>query len=149
MRQLFLFVALLLTTPLFAQQDRVEIVDDPQTLVTEMQISADDGEIALSDIFRAIARVNGYDDAELRDTLPEGRVSLNGRGVRWMINAVNKVMRPCVHVSTDDASLRIQVDRVSARNWVNDCKQDVRWAWNRIDWRTETPDYGFKHHWHG
>lgn len=144
-RSLALLVSLMLSTSLFAQeQDRVELVEDRQTLVTELRIGAVDGAIELSDVFRAVSRFNGYNDAELKDALPNGRVALDSKSVRWSVDAFNRVMRPCMEAGTADGALQISVDRQATQDWVNNRKQDVRWAFSKIYWPTESPDYGLE-----
>jgi len=133
------------TLPLFAQEtDRVEMIEDRENLITELRVAAENGEVALADVFRAVSRFHGYDDTEIRDALPAGRIALEGRGARITMDLLNKVMQPCVNVQPDGDELRILVDRESAQQWVNDCKQDVRSLWSKIDWRSETPDYGLE-----
>ena len=124
--------------------DTIRIASDIRTLESRMQIQATGGKIALTDIFRAVSRYNGFDDSELRTALPAARVSLDGRMARWSMTAVNKVLDPCVHVQSDTDGLEITVDRESARRWMNRRKSEVRWAWDQVDWRRQTPNYGVK-----
>ena len=133
------------TLPLFAQEtDRVEMIEDRENLVTELRVAAENGKVALADVFRAVSRFHGYDDAEIRGALPKGRIALQGAGARITMDMLNKVMRPCVKVHPDGDELCILVDRASAQQWVNDCKQDVRSLWSKIDWRSEPTDYGLE-----
>ena len=136
-------------SPLLSQEagqpvDRVEVVDDRANLLKQLNIDIKDGEVAVADIFRGISRMNGYDDTELRELLPAGRISIDNEGARWAIGAINKVMRPCMRVDAGGETLQITVDREKAQQWINNCKADVRWAWNKVDWRSETPNYGIQ-----
>lgn len=150
MKRIFPLIALLATyflpTSLFAQDvDRVEVINDRKNLVTELRIGADDaGVVALSDVFRAVSRYSGFDDAEIRGALPQGNIKLDGTAARWTIRAFNRVMRPCVEARTEQDALRITVDRVAAQQWMHDCKKDFRWAWSKIDWRSAPPEYGLE-----
>ena len=146
---LALFATSFFTTPLFAQEvsqpnDRVELVDDHENLLKHLNIELENGEVTVADIFRGISRLNGYDDTELRNLLPAGKISIDNEGARWAIGAFNKVMRPCMRMDADDETLQITVDREKAQQWINDCKADVRWAWNKLDWRSEAPEYGIQ-----
>ena len=134
-------LVLLCATTLFSQ-DRVSLTQHRDKLITHACVKASDGKVALADLFRAAARMNGYDDSELRDALPECRVSLDSAAGRWTLRAFNRVMRPCVRAETSDSSLHVYVDRVASQEWINDCKSDVRWAWSKLDWRSDAPDYG-------
>jgi len=144
MRNIFLLLAIF-CAPAFAQDaDTVELIENKETLQSELRIGTNNGRVDLGDVFRAISRFNGYDDSELRIALPEAEVSLDSRAARWTISAVNKVLRPCVEVNNNDGSLDIVVDRQSARRWVNNGKANVRWAWSKVDCRSEPPTYGIE-----
>ena len=139
----FVLVTLsLFAAPAFAE-DRVTLLEDRENLITHVRVATEaDGTIALADLFRAAARMNGYDDAELRDAIPECRVKLDSTVARWSVRAFNRVMRPCIQANTSGDALDLYVDRAAAQEWVNDCKADVRWAWSKLDWRTDAPEYG-------
>ncbi len=144
MRNIFLLLAFL-CAPAFAQDtDPVQLVENKDTLQSELRIGTNDGRVDLGDVFRAISRFNGYDDSELRLALPNAEISLDGSAARWSIAAVNKVLRPCVEVNNNGETLDIVVDRESARQWVNTRKANVRWAWDQVDWRSEPPTYGIE-----
>jgi pimeloyl-ACP methyl ester carboxylesterase len=144
MRRLAVLLTLM-AAPLFAQRhDRVELIEDRENLVTQLRIEATDGKVAIADIFRAVSRLNGYDDAELQGALPRGHISLDGRMSRWTIGVFNKIMKPCVQVTSGDRAMLIAIDRESSQRWINDCKADLRWAWNKVDWRSEAFDYGIE-----
>ncbi len=145
MRQILALLFCLAAGSLFAGEwDRVRVVHDRKNLVTRAVVNTSNGNVALSDVFRAAARMNGYDDAEIHGALPEMRVSLDGRFARWSMRAFNRVMKPCVRVEAGNNGLQVTVDRVSAQQWVNDCKSDIRWTWDQIDWRDEKPEYGIR-----
>ena len=147
MRRFILALSLALSSSIgiFAQApDRVQLINERDSLKAHLQIQAEDGKVAMADVFRAVSRYNGYDDKELADALPAGKIALQGRTAGWTISAINRVLRPCVHLRADGDVLDIVVDRQSARSWVNRRKSEVRWAWNKIDWRKELPNYGIE-----
>lgn len=142
--------AMLLASCLFAKTliaeefDRVQVVNNVEAMQAQLKIHGTNGRVALTDVFRAISRFNGYDDTELEAVLPAAAVSLDGRAARWSIAAVNRVLQPCVHVAPDGDTLEITVNRESARHWINSRKANLRWAWNQVDWRDEVPSYGIE-----
>ena len=85
MRQILALLFCLVAGSLFAGEwDQVRVVHDRKNLaVTRAVVNSSNGNVALSDVFRAAARMNGYDDAEIHGALPEMRVSLDGRFARW------------------------------------------------------------------
>lgn len=146
------YISVLLTS-LFAswltanEPDRFELIQDRQTLTTKLQVETEDGCIALGDLFRGVARINGYDDVELKDSIPAARISLDSSAARFAIRTFNRVMDPCVRCDVNlesNSSFTVAIDRESARKWVNDCKSDVRRVWNHLDWRDESPQYGIE-----
>ena len=144
-----LFVCCLLgagTTFAHEPVDRVQVTENRDTLEMHLRVDADQGQVDLADVLRAVARYNGYDDSELTSLLPTGKIALHGRTARWSIAAANRVLRPCVQVRAHAEQLNITVNRESARHWINDCKSDVRWVWDQVDWRSQAPDYGIRIH---
>lgn len=139
-------VFLALTTGMLysAEPDRVELHREVDTLESRLVVQAVDGEIALADVFRAVSRFHGYDDGELQSALPGGAIALHGRAAGCTISTLNRILKPCVHITPRSDSLEITIDRTSARQWVNRRKESVRWAWQQIDWRRDPPNYGIE-----
>lgn len=149
MKQLLL--SALLAVPFLAQPsvakdvDTVQVIEDRENLVTKLRIEADaDGNVAMSDVFRAVSRYSGFDDAEIKEALPKGRINLHGKTACWSIRVFNRVMRPCVEATREPDALRVEVDRLATQKWMHDCKKDFRWAWSKFDWRSERPEYGLQ-----
>lgn len=132
-----------------AEKDRVELIRDRAHLRSEIRVASPQGKVAMGDFARGIARLNGFDDQELRGAIPNGKVSVSSRDFRWTMDRFNWVMQPCVRCDVvrrenQDPSVRMTVDREAARDWVNQCKAGFRSTIGFVDGRDANDHHGIK-----
>ncbi len=117
-----------------APHDTISVAEDSQTLVRSVRIAAPNGKVAWEDIIRVVARLQGFDDRELRDELPKGSLDLKSRFVSPMLRAANRAFAPhiefrLVHdeaVSGDATELLVTADRESILGCQRELKSEIR-----------------------
>ena len=145
-----LLILLVLATGLQATEvDRVQVVHDRANLRSHVAIASPQGKVDLGDVFRGVARLNGFDDRELRDAIPQVKISLKNRALRWSVAQFNWLMQPCVRCDiqspkVDQAAVQLTVERETARNWVNRCKSGFRSTISYFDGNGSPPDHGLE-----
>ena len=111
--------------------DTVVVQDSKEDFVRSVRIDAPNGQVAWEDIFRAIARLQGFADEELRNALPKGTLDLNNRFVSHALMAMNTAFAPHVGFrlakgDRDQTQLLITVDRESILECQRDIKTEIR-----------------------
>lgn len=111
--------------------DSISIQDDQQSLIRSVRIDAPNGKVAWEDIFRAVARLRGFSDKELKNSLSKGTIDLNNRFVSKTLTGLNFTFAP--HVSfrltkNNDSmtQLLVSIDRESMLEKRRDIKTDIR-----------------------
>ena len=66
-------------------EQSIQVQRDSERFVSRVTLTAQDGRIALTDVVRGVARVQGYDDQALGGTLPNWKVKLDGRLSRSLL----------------------------------------------------------------
>ena len=77
--------------------ERIQVQQDAGRFVSRVTLTAQNGRIALSDVLRGVARVQGYDDNALDGTLPNLKVKLNGRVARSLLSSSERLFGDGVH----------------------------------------------------
>lgn len=114
-----------------AAADTVVLQDDNESMIRSVRIDAPNGQVEWEDIFRAIARLQGFADDELRNALPNGTLDLNNRFVSHALMAMNTAFAPHVGFrlakgERDQSQLMVTVDRESILNCQRDIKSEIR-----------------------
>ena len=111
--------------------DTIVVQDDVESMVRSVTIDAPNGQVSGEDVFRAIARLQGYADDELRHVLPGGRIDLKNRFVSHGLIAMNAAFAPhigfCLTQDNDrQTRLKVTVDRVSILKCQREAKSEIR-----------------------
>ena len=111
--------------------DSIAVKDDGETLVRSIRIDAPQGKVKWEDVFRVVARLQGYSDKDLENALPKGTLDLNKRFVSQTMLGLNLAFAPHVafQVAKDGQSqpqLIVTIDRASMQRFRRDIKKDIR-----------------------
>ncbi len=104
---------------------------DEESGITTVTVPAENGEVAWSDVIRALARSGRLDDAVLQK-LPEGHIDLNDPRGRFGLIGLNLVLPPEISISVrrDDAgaepSLEITIDEPGLERRTRDIQRCLR-----------------------
>ena len=115
------------------QADNVsmELAEDSE--VMHIRISAKQGQVAWSNILRALLRTGQFDDNALKDKLPSGMLDLNLRSSRFVLLGINKMLNPDISMrivaaeaAQDEAHLLVKIDQAAIRKKQRSVQRRIR-----------------------
>jgi len=112
--------------------DRVILRHDRGAARSEIVIEASAGEVAWSDVLAALSRLEGFDEAAVRDVLPGGSFAIGSFGAELAILGLNLALSPAVRLSavgeaeSGRQALRVVVDHAAMEARGRSLKRAIR-----------------------
>ena len=106
-----------------AEVDDVKVERDEESEIIRVRISAKNGQVAWSDILRALMRTGQLNDFALKDKLPSGTLDLTSGSSQFVVLGINTVLGPDINMrivsagaSQNESHLLVTIDQGALRD---------------------------------
>jgi pimeloyl-ACP methyl ester carboxylesterase len=96
----------------------IQVIHDREAFVTTINVSARNGRVSWTDIFRGVSRARGFDDSALENLASRGAFSLDSPFTRPILAAMNAALSPDIRFRIKESAtpgtpsqLQIRLDR--------------------------------------